>query len=110
MKRTARAMLAAVLALAAVPAFGQAPRTSLFGSAFRANLTAEYLTRRVSWDEETRDSGLKVLLAGLKFDVDGRMVEAMQLRPGMKLTATKVVEAPRTEVAQDAVVMGTTKK
>ena len=34
---------------------------------------------------------------GFKFDVDGRKVEAMELRPGMNLTATKIVDrrAPR---------------
>ena len=47
--------------------------------------------------------------AGLKFNVDGVMKEAMELRPGMKVTATKVVESPRMELATDAVVTGTTK-
>jgi hypothetical protein len=43
---------------------------------------------------------------GFMFDVDGRKVEAMELRPGMNLTATKIVESPRTETATDAVVTG----
>jgi hypothetical protein len=43
---------------------------------------------------------------GFMFDVDGRKVEAMELRPGMNLTATKIVESPRTEIATDAVVTG----
>ena len=47
--------------------------------------------------------------AGMKFNVDGVMKEAMELRPGMKVTATKVVESPRMELATDAVVTGTTK-
>jgi len=47
---------------------------------------------------------------GMKFDVDGQMKEAMELRPGMKVTATKVVEAPRMEVATDSVITGTMKK
>ena len=43
---------------------------------------------------------------GFKFDVDGKKVEAMELRPGMNLTATKIVESPRTEVTMDNVVTG----
>jgi hypothetical protein len=43
---------------------------------------------------------------GFMFDVDGRKVEAMQLRPGMNLTATKIVESPRTEITTDSVVTG----
>jgi hypothetical protein len=44
---------------------------------------------------------------GLKVDVGGTMKEPMELRPGMKVTATKVVEVPRTEITQDSVVTGT---
>jgi hypothetical protein len=40
------------------------------------------------------------------FDVDGRKVEAMELRPGVNLTATKIVEPPRTEITTDSVVTG----
>jgi hypothetical protein len=47
---------------------------------------------------------------GMKFDVDGQMKEAMELKPGMKITATKVVEAPRMELSADAVVTGTMRK
>jgi hypothetical protein len=47
---------------------------------------------------------------GFKFDVDGRMLEAMELRPGMKLTGTKVVEEPIISVSKDAVVTGTAPK
>ena len=47
--------------------------------------------------------------AGMKFNVDGAMKEAMELRPGMKVTATKVVESPRMELATDSVITGTTK-
>ena len=43
---------------------------------------------------------------GFKFDVDGKKLEAMELRPGMNLTATKIVESPRTEVTMDNVVTG----
>jgi hypothetical protein len=46
---------------------------------------------------------------GLKFNVDGDMKEAMELREGMKITATKVVEVPRVEITQDTVVTGVTK-
>ena len=44
--------------------------------------------------------------AGMKFDVDGKKVEAMELRPGMNITATKIVESPRTEIAMSNVVTG----
>jgi hypothetical protein len=47
---------------------------------------------------------------GLKFNVDGRMREASDLRPGMKVSATKVVESPRTEVREDNVVTGVSPK
>ena len=43
---------------------------------------------------------------GLKFNVDGQMKEAMELKPGQQVTATKVVEAPYTEVTEDNVVTG----
>ena len=43
---------------------------------------------------------------GMKFDVDGKQVEAMELRPGMNITATKIVESPRTEITTDNVVTG----
>jgi hypothetical protein len=48
--------------------------------------------------------------SGLKFDVDGQMMQAMELRPGMKVTATKIVEAPETLITQDSVVTGATRK
>lgn len=44
---------------------------------------------------------------GQKFNVDGRMVDAFQLRKGMIISATKVVEAPETEVSQERKVTGT---
>lgn len=44
--------------------------------------------------------------SGFKFNVDGQMKEAMELRPGMKLSATKVVESPRTEITESNVVTG----
>ena len=47
---------------------------------------------------------------GLKFDVDGQMKEANELRQGMKITATKVVEAPRTEITEDNFVTGVAPK
>jgi hypothetical protein len=43
---------------------------------------------------------------GMMFDVDGKKVEAMELRPGMNLTATKIVESPRTDITMDNVVTG----
>ena len=47
---------------------------------------------------------------GLTFDVEGQQKEAMELRRGQKLSATKVVEAPRTEITESNVVTGVTKK
>jgi hypothetical protein len=44
--------------------------------------------------------------SGFKFDVDGKQVEAMELRQGMNITATKIVESPRTEITMDNVVTG----
>ena len=45
--------------------------------------------------------------AGFKFDVDGKKLASMELRPGMKLTGTKIVEEPVTVITQDVVVTGT---
>jgi hypothetical protein len=47
---------------------------------------------------------------GFKFTVDGKQLEAMQLRPGMKLTGTKIVEQPRVVITHDVVVAGTAPK
>jgi hypothetical protein len=44
--------------------------------------------------------------SGFKFDVEGKKLEAMELRQGMNLVATKIVESPRTEVTMDNVVTG----
>jgi hypothetical protein len=41
------------------------------------------------------------------FDVEGKQLSAMELKPGMKLTGTKVVEAPVTVITHDVVVTGT---
>jgi hypothetical protein len=48
--------------------------------------------------------------SGFKFDVEGKKLEAMELRPGMKLTATKIVEVPTSVITQDVVVTGTAPK
>jgi hypothetical protein len=42
-----------------------------------------------------------------KFKVNGEMVDAFGLRKGMKVTATKITEAPETIVAQQKTVTGT---
>ena len=41
-----------------------------------------------------------------KFDVAGKKLSAMELRPGMKLTGTKIVEEPVTVITHDVVVTG----
>jgi hypothetical protein len=43
---------------------------------------------------------------GFKFDVDGQKLEAVELRQGMNLTASKIVESQRTEITTDNVVTG----
>jgi hypothetical protein len=45
-----------------------------------------------------------------KFDVDGKKLSAMELKPGMKLTATKIVEEPVSMITKDVVVTGTAPK
>ncbi len=47
---------------------------------------------------------------GFVFDIDGKKLTAMELRPGMKLSGTKVVEEPVTVITQDVVVKGTAPK
>ena len=44
---------------------------------------------------------------GFQFDVDGKKLSAMELKPGMKLTGTKIVEEPVTVITKDIVVTGT---
>jgi hypothetical protein len=44
---------------------------------------------------------------GQKFDVDGQMVDAWGLKPGMKISATKITETPETVVSQKTKVTGT---
>jgi hypothetical protein len=78
--------------------------TTLTGTVWHAGPTTVVLTLA---NGENRQYDVP---KGMKFDVDGQMKEAMELRPGMKITATKVVEAPRMEVASDSVITGTMKK
>jgi LPXTG-motif cell wall-anchored protein len=44
---------------------------------------------------------------GQKFDINGQMTDAFGLKPGMKVTATKVVETPEQVVSQHTQVTGT---
>jgi hypothetical protein len=48
--------------------------------------------------------------ADFKFDVDGKQLAAMELKKGMKLTGTKVVEEPVTVITHDVVVTGVAPK
>ena len=48
--------------------------------------------------------------SGFMFDVEGKKLSAMELRPGMKLTATKIVEEPTSVITKDVVVTGTVLK
>ena len=74
--------------------------TTLKGTVWQASPTTVILTLE---NGENRQYDVP---QGLKFDVEGEMKEAMELRPGMKITATKVVEVPRTEVREENVVTG----
>jgi hypothetical protein len=47
---------------------------------------------------------------GFKFNVEGKQLSAMELRPGMKLTGTKIVEEPQNVITQDVIVTGTVPK
>jgi hypothetical protein len=47
---------------------------------------------------------------GFTFDVEGKKLAAMELKPGMKLTGTKIVEEPMTVITEDVTVTGTIKK
>lgn len=44
---------------------------------------------------------------GQKFNVDGKMVDAFELKKGMKISATKITEVPETMVTQERNVTGT---
>ena len=44
---------------------------------------------------------------GQKFNVNGEMVDAFQLKKGMKISATKITEVPETLVTQESRVTGT---
>jgi hypothetical protein len=48
--------------------------------------------------------------SGFMFDVEGKKLSAMELRPGMKLTATKIVEEPVSVITKDVVVTGVAPK
>jgi len=43
---------------------------------------------------------------GQKFNIEGQMVDAWGLKKGMKVTATKIVEVPETEIAQQRKLTG----
>jgi len=47
---------------------------------------------------------------GLKFSVDGQARDAVDLKQGMKVSATKIVEAPSHDVTTSAVVTGVSPK
>ena len=47
---------------------------------------------------------------GFKFNVDGRQVEANELRAGMMLKGTKIVEEPIVQITTDSAVTGTVPK
>jgi len=44
---------------------------------------------------------------GTKFTIDGEQKTAFELRPGMKISATRVIESPVVEVSQQRSVTGT---
>jgi hypothetical protein len=74
--------------------------TTLKGTVWYATPTAVILTLE---NGENRQYDVP---PGLKFNVEGQMIEAMELKPGQKVTATKIVESPYVEVTEDNVVTG----
>jgi hypothetical protein len=74
--------------------------TTLNGTVWYATPTSVILTL------ENGENRQYEVPQGLKFNVDGQMKEAMELKPGQKVTATKIVEAPYVEVTEDNVVTG----
>jgi hypothetical protein len=48
--------------------------------------------------------------ADFKFDVEGKKLSAMELKPGMNLTATRIVEVPRSVISESTTVTGTAPK
>jgi hypothetical protein len=70
------------------------------GTVFWASPTSLIIT------QENGENKQYAVPDGFKFDVDGQKLDAMQLRPGMKLTGTKVVEEPLVQVREDSVVTG----
>ena len=47
---------------------------------------------------------------GFKFNVDGKQLDAMELKQGMKVTGTKITEEPLTVIDHDVVVTGVAPK
>ena len=45
-----------------------------------------------------------------KFDVEGKQLSAMELKPGMNLSATRIVEVPHSSITENTVVTGTAPK
>jgi hypothetical protein len=71
------------------------------GTVFWASPTSVIIT------QENGENKQYAVPDGFKFDVGGQKLEAMQLRPGMKLVGTRVVEEPIIAVTQQSVVTGT---
>jgi hypothetical protein len=59
---------------------------------------------------ENGDNKQYAVPADFKFDVEGKQLAAMELKKGMKLTATKIVEEPVTVITHDVVVTGVAPK
>ena len=74
------------------------------GKVFWASSTSVIIT------QENGENKQYAVPSGFKFDVNGQKLEAMELRPGMILTGTKIVEEPLVEVTHDSVVTGTAPK
>ena len=71
------------------------------GKVFWASPTSVIIT------QENGENKQYAVPSGFKFNVEGRQVEAMELRPGMMLKGTKIVEEPLVEITTDSVVTGT---
>ena len=77
------------------------------GTVFWASPTSIIVTLDTPNGQENKQYAVP---SGFMFDVEGKKLSAMELRPGMKLTATKIVEEPISVITKDVVVTGVAPK
>lgn len=79
-------------------------KTVTLGTVFWSSPTSVIIT------QENGENRQYAVPDGFKFDVEGQQLQAMELKPGMKLKGTKVVEEPIIAVTHESVVTGTAPK